>query len=299
MFISSYKPDYTKNFAIFDFDHTIVKPKNGKPFPSDKNDWEFNRKCVPNKLRDVSKTHQMVIVTDQSKPFKIEMIRNVVKELGINFNIVIGLEKEYKKPDNRFFLKCMPEFKAKDYDFFVGDAAGRIEDWSDVDKNFAKNIGVEFIPTDIYFEKEEIKEISGIYHKNHIEVVIMVGLPGVGKSYFSNKFLEPYNYAIIESDVYKTPKKMLSIAEKELEKKKSIVFVATNVTREKRKIYIDFAKNKNIDLRCIWLNNTLQNILDRNKGRPKPVPNVAIYTANKRFEIPSENEGFKLIKIDN
>lgn len=299
MFISSYQPDYTKNFAIFDFDHTIVRPKNGKPFPTNKNDWEYNRKSVPEKLRDVSKTHQMVIVTDQSKKFKIEMINDVVKDLRINFNILIGLEKEYKKPDNRYFLKCFPEFKPKDDDFFIGDAAGRKEDWSSVDINFAKNIGVKFIPTDLYFEKEEINEIQGTYHKTNQEVVIMVGLPGVGKSYFSNKYLEPFNYEIIESDVYKTPKKMLSIAQIELEKKKSVVFVATNVTIEKRKIYIDFAKIKKLNVRCIWLNSTLPKILDRNKGRPHPVPNVAIYTANKRFEMPNENEGFELIKIDN
>lgn len=291
--------DFTKPFAIFDFDGTIVHPNGARPFPKDKDDWTYTRKSVKKAIQNIDNTHQIIIVTDQSKLWKIDMIKTVIDDLGINnIGIVISFEKDYKKPNTKLFKQFIKR-DMKEGDFYVGDAAGRVEDWSDVDKMFAKNLGISFIPADQYFEKDKLTDFKENFYKTEPEVVIMVGLPGTGKTYFAEKHFGPYNYAILDGDIYKTPKKMMKVADEQLSKgKKSVVFVATNVTKEKRKEYIDYAKKKKMKVRCIWLHSPIQQILERNKGRPNPVPKIAIYTANKRFEEPNISEGCEVIKLE-
>jgi bifunctional polynucleotide phosphatase/kinase len=291
--------DFTKAFAIFDFDGTIVHPNGPRPFPKDKDDWTYTRKSVKKAIQNIDNTHQIIIVTDQSKLWKIDMIKTVINDLGINnIGIVISFEKDYKKPNTKLFKQFIKR-DMREGDFYVGDAAGRVEDWSDVDKMFAKNLGIDFIPADQYFEKDTMTDFKESFYKTEPEVVIMVGLPGTGKTYFAEKHFGPYNYAILDGDIYKTPKKMMKVADEQLSKgKKSVVFVATNVTKEKRKEYIDYAKKKKLKVRCIWLYSPIQQILERNKGRPNPVPKIAIYTANKRFEEPNISEGCEVIKLE-
>ena len=45
------KLEYPK-IAAFDLDYTLIKPKSGKKFPIDKNDWEWMYSNVPNKLKE-------------------------------------------------------------------------------------------------------------------------------------------------------------------------------------------------------------------------------------------------------
>jgi bifunctional polynucleotide phosphatase/kinase len=306
--------DYNKSFAIFDFDGTIVMPNGTSPFPKDVDDWTYTRKSVPFQIKEIAKTHQIIILTDQSKLWKIEMIRNVLDELDIDFFAIISLKKEYRKPNTKLFFQALHGYKKKETDFYVGDAAGRKTDWSSVDIDFAKNLGIKFIPADEYFQKDEIKETkietnnqennqenNLEYHKNIPEIIILVGLPGVGKTFFANKYFAPYdNYLVLDGDVYKTTIKLLKVASNELDKSdkiKSVVFTATNVTKEKRKEYIDFAKARKMSVRIFWLDSPLQKILERNKSRPNPVPKIAIYTANKRFQEPTLDEGAEIVKI--
>jgi histidinol phosphatase-like enzyme len=55
------------DLAIFDFDWTLVKPKEGRTYPINENDWQWFRKSVSNVIKEYSKTHKIVIRSDQSK----------------------------------------------------------------------------------------------------------------------------------------------------------------------------------------------------------------------------------------
>ena len=66
------KASRRSKLAIFDFDWTIVKPKEGRKFPKDVNDWQYIRESVPSIIREFAKDHQIVILTDQSKMWKID-----------------------------------------------------------------------------------------------------------------------------------------------------------------------------------------------------------------------------------
>lgn len=290
-----------KNLAIFDIDWTIIKPKDGKEFPKDENDWVWLRKSVPEILKKYSETHQLVLLTDQTKSWKLNMIQQIIQELDLKIVVLVAMNKKHKKGNPELFLSIFPEFEKiceKDKCFMVGDAGGA-KDWSSVDKDFADNVGIQFFKPEEIFPFDEIQEFEGDYeNKVEKEVVIMVGMPGSGKSTFCSQKLS--SYKLICGDTFKTQPKMIKEAKKHINTK-SIIFDGTNGTSKKRKNYIDFAMEYNRKVKCIWIDTNLENSIEQIKKRKTEgghyVPKIALYTYKKYFEIPDENEGFELIKI--
>jgi len=119
------EPDDMASFAIFDYDHTLVKPREGRRFPKDINDWEWLCPSVPATLKEIAGYCHLVIVTDQSKEWKVTQIENVIGGLHIPATVIIGVERQ--KPDTSLFLDVFPDFLEKEARtaFYVGDAAGR------------------------------------------------------------------------------------------------------------------------------------------------------------------------------
>lgn len=280
-------------YAIFDFDGTLVKPKDGRRFPKDVDDWQYIRPSVPDVLKKYGKTHHVVIVTDQSKPWKITQIQNVMKLLDLeHLTVVIGVKTQ--KPKTDLFNKALPKFKP-DHAFYVGDAAGRPGDWSDKDKVFATNLKVEFFTPEAMFPLAE-KATEAIKPAIKKEVVIMVGYPASGKSTIAKTTFPTYH--IVNGDLLKTAAAMIKDAEKHVQTK-SIVFDSTAGTKEKRAQYIKFAEKHDLPVRVLWVNTPIDVAMERNKtraaeGGPK-IPDIAFYVYRKHFQIPEESEGFKLL----
>lgn len=151
-----------KSIALFDLDHTLIKPKNNKKFPKDSNDWEF---CFTN-IIERFKTMQalgsyVAIITNQAGMKKkseevLDRIKNVINEFKknkLNIDVYISTENnKFRKPSTSIFEKYI--LPLLDYDvnkkynkqelnlfevFYVGDAAGRDTDFSDSDRKFAFN----------------------------------------------------------------------------------------------------------------------------------------------------------------
>ena len=286
----------SKKLAAFDFDGTLVRPKEGRRFPQDQNDWEWLRPSVPDTLKKYAKEkYRLVIVTDQSKPWKVEMIKDVVKELKLPITVIIGMKKTMQKPNPELFKGEFPAFESES--FFVGDAAGRPNDWADRDIQFAKNSGLTFFTPEEIFDKPK-KPFPMVSIPNHTEVVVMIGYPGSGKSSLVKEQLEPKGYVRIDGDTLKTGPKMVREATKYQDK--SIVFDATNATRERREYYIKFAEKMNLPVRCIWVTTPIEEAMERVKERESKtgvhVPNIALYRYRKVFEEPTNNE-CEIVKI--
>ena len=280
--------------AIFDFDWTIVKPKEGRKFPKDTDDWQYIRESVPAVLRKFAKEHQIVIVTDQSKLWKIDQVRNVIADLGIDITAIIGIKTQ--KPDPSLFQSVFPKFMPEK-GFYVGDAAGRPGDWSDKDLQFALNIGTKFYAPEEIFPLDEIVLPASVKAKKEKEVVIMVGYPASGKSTIANG-LE--GYYRVDGDSLKSASAMVKDARKHVSEQ-SIVFDSTGLTKERRAEFVNFAKENGVQVRVFWVQTPIDVAMERNKqraaaGGPK-VPDIAFYVYRKRFEEPKEEEGFKLVKI--
>ncbi len=296
--IYKHKIDEIENrkLGIFDVDWTLIKPKEGRTFPKDKNDWMWLRKSVPETIREYSKKYQIVFLTDQSKNWKVEMIKELCNILDIPIIVLISMDKEYNKPNKTLFKSVFRKKYSKKRSFYVGDAAGRKDDWSSCDKEIAAKIKVKFYTPEDIFEMDEIEENKEEYEKEEKEVIMMVGMQGSGKSTFAkNKF---QNYTIISGDIYKTAERMIKEANKY---DTSIVFDSTNGTKEKRKYFIEYAKSKDLEVRCFWVDRSIDICIEQNKQREKEkdihIPKIALYKYRKDFEEPDESEGFKLIKI--
>ncbi len=302
------KPRYRKKVAMFDYDHTLVKPKTGNTFPKDVDDWTWTYPSVPETLKTYyEKGYAIVVFTNQTKGWKVQQIEKAMTEVNVPCFVYIAMDKEEHKPSTAMFKEFID---TKEWDekksFFVGDALGRPADWSDVDKKFAEAVGVRaknILAPEVFFkhEKVEVKKVQ-ISPNNKQELVIMVGYPASGKSTLSQTIFKPNGYEIVESDVLKTVPKMKSVITKALKDGKSVVVDATNPTRERRKEFADIARSvdKNIKIHCIHVATSMEESVERNNTRPKEkgVPKIAYYTYRKRFEQPDkEAEGFDILDV--
>lgn len=280
-------------YAILDFDWTLVKPQDGRKFPKDVADWQYLRQSVPEVLQKYGKTHHVVIVTDQSKPWKIDQIKAALSPLNLeHLTIVIGVQTQ--KPSTTLFHKALPKFKQSSNAFYVGDAAGREGDWSDKDKVFAHNLQVTFYTPEEMFPLPKQVPIK-VVPKTSGTVIIMIGYPGSGKSTIAKQY-EKAGYTVISGDEYKTGPAMIKRAQAVTT---PVVFDSTAGTKEKRQMFVKFAQEHNMPVTAIWVQTSIDESMERNKQRAvttgiKPVPTVAFYLYRKHFEEPHESEGFSL-----
>lgn len=286
-----------KRLAMFDFDWTMVKPKNGRRFPKDRSDWEWWSPKVPEVIRDYARRRfRIVLVTDQSRPWKLDMIRDVLEELGVSATVVVGSEPETKKPHTGQFYSVLPKgaFDATQ-SFFVGDAAGRPGDWADTDRRFAEAIGVRFYTPEEMFVVDAPDRIETKQWATR-HVVVMVGFPGSGKSTWVQAFAKEHAPTVvrIDGDTYKTATAMVKAARDAhaAHPDHTIVMDATNGTRERRAAYIAFAQSIGFPVVCVWITTDLKTSLARAAARTTApaVPAVALYRYQKVFEAPTQDE---------
>jgi bifunctional polynucleotide phosphatase/kinase len=278
--------------AVFDFDGTLVRPKDGRMFPKDTADWQWLRPSVPEVVRNYAATHEIVIRSDQSKSWKLTQINNAMKEIGVPYTAVIATTKEYYKPDTRLFKEAFSDFDLPN-SFYVGDAAGREGDWASVDKEFSDNMQLKFIVPEDIFPLPTNTPPSQSLNKSEREVVIMVGYPASGKTTIGNSLIQ-HGYVRIDGDTLKTASKMKKEAAKYIQKS-SVIFDATNGTVKKRAEYIAFAKAHDVPVRAIVMKTSIEDAMMRNKERAHHggtnIPAVAFYTFRKHYETPAISEG--------
>jgi bifunctional polynucleotide phosphatase/kinase len=281
--------------AIFDYDWTLVKPLSNGTFSKSVDDWRWLTEKVPEILEDYyKKGYCIVIISNQTRntEMKLQQIINVLSTLKIPSLVSVGYEDIDKKP-NRTMFDLIKKDKKIDMNksFYVGDALGRQGDWSDSDKKFAENIDIKKIysPDDLFSIKNDNKLIIKEFDKQ--EIIVLVGYPGSGKTTIANTF-DNKRYMTINGDIFKNSKNMIKESEKYIKSNYSIIFDATNPSIEKRKEYIDFAKSKNIPIRCINVETDIATSMFRNNKRDKVIPKITYYVFRKKYIKPTIEEGF-------
>ena len=281
--------------AMFDYDWTLVKPLSNGTFSKSVDDWRWLTEKVPDILEDYyKKGYCIVIISNQTRntEMKLQQISNVLSTLKIPSLISVGYEDIDKKP-NRTMFDLIKKDKKIDMkkSFYVGDALGRQGDWSDSDKKFAENIHIKKIysPDDLFSIKNDKKLIIKEFDKQ--EIIVLVGYPGSGKTTIANTF-DNKRYMTINGDIFKNSKNMIKESEKYIKSNYSIIFDATNPSIEKRKEYIDFAKSKNIPIRCINVETDIATSMFRNNKRDKVIPKITYYVFRKNYVKPTIEEGF-------
>jgi len=145
---------HKEKMAGFDYDWTLVKPKDGKLFPDDIDDWMWLHPNIPEKIRKYYDDGYMIVIfTTQARLWKHDQIKIVAEILNIPIFIVIATDAVVCKPNISFFNSLVENNKInKEESFFVGDALGRKDDFADFDKGFAENIGIAWHSPESIFD---------------------------------------------------------------------------------------------------------------------------------------------------
>uniref|UniRef100_A0A034W8B2 Bifunctional polynucleotide phosphatase/kinase n=1 Tax=Bactrocera dorsalis TaxID=27457 RepID=A0A034W8B2_BACDO len=270
-------------------------------------------------------------------------IKDILTKLGVPVQVFIAIEEgHYRKPLIGMWQYLVDnKNEGVDIDlsksFYVGDAAGRPEsgsgknkrrkDHSLADRRFAANIDLSFYtpeehflgkPTEQWLKSDykpsdivNNKDIPLMEPKNvdipadNCEMIIMVGLPGSGKSYFCQEYLEQHNYTIANADTVGGTQACLKICEKALGAGTSCVVDNTNVDVESRKKFITLAKKYNVPCRCFVMNVPVDQVRHNIKYRHltdsshSKINEMVFNMMKKKYKNPTEDEGFThIVKVN-
>jgi bifunctional polynucleotide phosphatase/kinase len=286
----------SSKIAGFDLDWTLTY--NEKHLFAKEQDDIFifpNRKDVLEKLIDEGYT--IVIFTNQfakskkEKIKKVERITTFIEKLNLPIYIFISTEKDsYRKPCVGMWTLFRSMHKENITSvFYVGDALGRPEDFSDSDKVFAENINAEIKSPEDFFG---ISEVPTSFQEQK-ELIVFVGMPGCGKSTYYSNYLKDHVH--IEQDKIGSRPKLLKELDRFLLTSKSIVIDSTNPKQENRLEYYEKAQKYGYSIKVLYF---LKNGTGFNKLREKPVPDIVYHIYFKNLDPPNtENTPGEVIFI--
>ena len=314
-----------------DLDHTLITPKGKYVFPKTIDDWKWKNEAVVPKLKAMyNDGYEIVIVSNQKKMSGADVKTKatlIYDDLQLPFVFICGHSDLYYRKPQLGLWEVLLEYillDAKNIDYtqsvFLGDSVA--------DLYFARNTGIPFIHTDMFFTGVPNKEFAKIEDKEHpltnwvsrdakdiIEpllsskksskrFVIMVGSPASGKSYYSRKLEMEAGYIRINKDDMKTDAAMLKAFDAGLEKGQNIVIDGTNATKEHRLKWISAARKASYHITIVWMNFPMPVVefldnyrISKNKNQDTHVPAVAMRVYYKKLEEPTQLECDKLIEI--
>ncbi|CAI2350531.1 unnamed protein product [Caenorhabditis sp. 36 PRJEB53466] len=217
---------------------------------------------------------------------------------------------------------------------FVGDAAGRHKtktrskkDHSFADRLFAANVGVEFKTPEQFFGKsaadepwgppafnpkdlftegiEQFEPKDAHLKKKGVEIVVMVGFPGSGKSTVAKMFADEHKYKLVSRDNLGSWEKCVATTRQHLRSGHSVVVDNTSPDVESRKRYVDVAKELSVPCRCFVMQCSLEHAQHNIRFRKLTnenaldVPTMALRIHKSKFVEPTEQEGFEqIVKVN-
>lgn len=147
------------------------------------------------------------------------------------------------------------------------------------------------------------------------KLIILVGLPASGKSYYAFNYLKTHsNTVVISTDRIKQDIKELQIqikdetkifdemrhrVRKSLRFGKDVIINATNLKIKYRKPFICLAKsvNKDIVIEAHVIVSSIDDCIERDSGREKHLGQKHIMDKMGEFQIPTKGEGFNSVEF--
>ncbi|KAJ9153502.1 hypothetical protein P3X46_026931 [Hevea brasiliensis] len=165
----------SNKIAAFDFDGCLAKT-SVKRVGADA--WSLMYPSIPDKLQSLyNDGYKLVIFTNESNidrwknkrqiavDSKVGRLNNFIEHVKVPIQVFIAcgyshgnMEDPFRKPKPGMWWIMEKHFNSgisidMDNSFYVGDAAGRIDDHSDTDIKFAQAIGLKFFVPEDYFGK--------------------------------------------------------------------------------------------------------------------------------------------------
>ncbi|CAH0391580.1 unnamed protein product [Bemisia tabaci] len=275
----------------------------------------------------------------KTKEFQLK-VEKVVEELKIPVQVFAATQQDiFRKPAPGMWNVLVKEMNSgieidMGNSFYVGDAAGRNVNWaphkskdfSAADRLFALNLGLIFYTPEEYFFKQfkapyslpafnprDLSPSTPVFENTddkklfppHQEIIIMVGAPGSGKSFFVKNYLVPNGYAHISRDNLGTWQKCVSVMIDAIHAGQSAVIDNTNPDKESRERYISTAQKFNVPCRVFEMNVSKEQSKHNNKFRQFtdsnhiPVNEIIINSFFVKYEAPSVDEGVEdILKVN-
>jgi bifunctional polynucleotide phosphatase/kinase len=331
--------------SAFDLDSTLIKTKSGKRFGVDRDDWKFiySNDLMKRKMSG-SDTSIICIISNQLGVSKgkvdsrelMQKFANIVNSLSTiledKFICIFGAFQDdlYRKPRTKSLeyiesiLKPYANFNSIDYDnsYYVGDAAGYGDDFSDVDYKFALNAGLKFYREDeffmdrmIYYPKpakiisdgdfgsydSKVNLLINLCANTQSKLIILTGSPASGKTSLAKtiKSISIQPVDIISQDALKTIAKCKKTAISSMKDNEfinhTIVIDNTNRDIKTRKIWIDLAKEYNYTPIIFYLTTNKEKSMHLNiyrslQNSEQIIPNIALNVFFSKLEKPCEKE---------
>jgi len=161
-----------------------------------------------------------------------------------------------------------------------------------------------------YVQSERGDPDYAAYDDTHFEVVVLAGLPGVGKDTWIRANLPDWPVISLDNvrramgvsptdDQGQVVQAAREKARELLRQQRSFVWNATNITRMVRQRTIDLALAYHARTRLIYLEAPFSEILKRNHERAYEVPEPVIYRMLDRLEMPDSSEAHRVEYIQN
>ena len=275
----------------FDLDWTLSYNEKSL-FPRDPDDIEILPGRREYLVGLIKKGYSLVIFTNQKSKTKkenlkrVERVRNFLLKMALPiYTFISTREDEFRKPSIGMFTFMKSYLNNITKLYYVGDALGRPQDFSDSDKVFGENIGA------IVLSPEQVFPITKVPDCTQKEMVVFVGAPGTGKTTYAKTYLPKHVW--INQDVLKTKNKVNKTIENSMKTLESIVVDATHPTHERRRELYDLAKKYNYTIKILYF---VRNGYGWNKIRERKVPDIVYHMYFKKFESPIK-DGYDVYTI--
>ena len=213
---------------------------------------------------------------------KMERVGNFLRLLKIPCYALLAMGKdEYRKPELGMWRKLQILIPNIKYAFFVGDALGRPQDFSDSDKVFAQGARIPwYSPEDFFGISPRVDLPRG--GKN---MVILVGMPGSGKSSWASE-RSLFGYDHLQRDLLKT-KFHLELKRSVKAGREGIIVDATNPSQKDREVYYNLAHQWGYDVTVVYF---IRDGSGWNKIREadKKVPDIVYHIFFKKLDPPTQ-----------
>lgn len=331
----------TEFIYMFDLDHTLIKTKSGKKFPISKNDWELLYPNIPEKINKL--TNGLVGIVSNQKGLNnqtkindwINKCIDICKILPqIKFVFASIKDDRFRKPmcgsfelfKNTFVNINWDKLESGDKIYYVGDACGRKDDFSDTDYKYALNCKIKFKTPEIFFgipksdksasitypelnyfdetEQEQLfDELTNLIKSHNKVLIITIGLPASGKSFIRKELMKRFpQFSYSNNDDITNKVQSRTLIKKISTDYNFVIDDNTNLLKENRESKLkEFESYYKIG---IWFNYDLEVCWHLNWMRmfwfgEKLLPKVTYYTMNKKFSSDNIEKGFdKFFKID-
>ncbi|HLO84434.1 MAG TPA: AAA family ATPase [Nostocaceae cyanobacterium] len=162
----------------------------------------------------------------------------------------------------------------------------------------------------IYFQKQDENPDYHAYDDTQFQVVMMSGLPGVGKDTWISKNLPDWEVISLdeirkmrnidpEDDQGVVVNEAKAMAKEYMRKKQNFIWNATNLSRQLREGLIRLFSSYQASIRIVYLETEWQELLHRNRNRVAKVPEKVLYKMRNHLEVPNITEAQEVELIKN